>query len=168
MLYLDTTTEYNSSCDTSHECGYMNSSNTNSGGWEECARRTWCNNVYRKCLPTYIQNIMKQVKKLTSAGGQSSTIKASNDYAFLPSEIEIFGSNPHSFANEGEQYQYFKNATANRYKKPRHSSDYVSGYYWTRSPRSSLSYSFCCVCIDGIADTNYASNAIGFAPCLCI
>lgn len=55
MLYLDTVTEYNSSYDTLHECGYINSSNTNSGGWEGCARRTWCNNVYKKCLPTYIQ-----------------------------------------------------------------------------------------------------------------
>ena len=62
MLYLDTTTEYNSSYDTSHECGYMNSTDTNSGGWEGCARRKWCNSVYKGCLPPYIQNMMKQVK----------------------------------------------------------------------------------------------------------
>lgn len=168
MLYLDTTTEYNSSYNASHECGYMNSSNTNSGGWEGCKRRTWCNNVYKGCLPIYIQNMMKQVKKLTSAGSQSNTIKTSNDYAFLPSEIEIFGSTTYSFAGEGKQYQYFKNATANRYKKPRHSSDYASGYYWTRSPRSSGSNSFCFVNAGGGADANDASYAYGIAPCLCI
>lgn len=168
MLYLDTTTEYNSSYDTSHECGYMNSSNTNSGGWGYCDRHTWCNNVYKKCLPTYIQNMMKQVRKLTSEGSQSNTIKTSNDYAFLPSEIEIFGSTTHSFAGEGKQYQYFKNATANRYKKPRYSSAYVSGQYWTRSPRSSNSNSFCYVNLDGSAITDYASGAYGIAPCLCI
>lgn len=83
MLYLDTTTEYNASYNASHECGYINGSSTNSGGWEGCVRRTWCNNVYKKCLPTYIQNMMKQVKKLTSAGSRSSTIKISNDYAFF-------------------------------------------------------------------------------------
>lgn len=168
MLYLDTTTEYNSSYDTSHECGYMNSSNTNSGGWGYCDRHTWCNNVYKKCLPTYIQNMMKQVRKLTSEGSRSNTIKTSNDYAFLPSEIEIFGSTTHSFAGEGKQYQYFKNATANRYKKPRYSSAYVSGQYWTRSPRSSNSNSFCYVNLDGSAITDYASGAYGIAPCLCI
>lgn len=168
MLYLDTTTEYNSSYGTPHECGYMNSSSTNSGSWEECARRTWCNNVYKQCLPTYIQNMMKLVKKLTSAGNQSSTIKTSNDYAFLPSEIEIFGSTTYSFTGEGKQYQYFKNATANRYKKPRYSSSYVSGYYWTRSPRSSSIDSFCCVGGDGGASTDGADNTNGFAPCLCI
>lgn len=168
MLYLDTTTEYNSSYDTSHECGYMNSSNTNSGGWGYCDRHTWCNNVYKKCLPTYIQNMMKQVRKLTSEGSQSNTIKTSNDYAFLPSEIEIFGSTTHSFAGEGKQYQYFKNATANRYKKPRYSSTYVSGQYWTRSPYSSGSDSFCGVGRGGSANADSASNTGGIDPCLCI
>ena len=168
MLYLDTTTEYNNSYDTLHECGYMNSSNTNSGGWEGCARRTWCNNVYKKCLPTYIQNMMKQVKKKTSRGKQSKIITISNDYAFLPSEIEIFGSTTYSFAGEGKQYQYFKNATANRYKKPRHGSDYVSGYYWERSPFSSGSNSFCRVNLDGGAGTGDASDTFGVVPCLCI
>lgn len=168
MLYLDTTTEYNNSYDTLHECGYINSSNTNSGGWEGCARCTWCNNVYKKCLPTYIQNMMKQVKKKTSRGKQSKIITISNDYAFLPSEIEIFGSTTYSFAGEGEQYQYFKNATANRYKKPRHGSDYVSGYYWERSPFSSGSNSFCRVNLDGGAGTGDASDTFGVVPCLCI
>lgn len=168
MLYLDTTTEYNSSYDTSHECGYMNSSNTNSGGWGYCDRHTWCNNVYKKCLPTYIQNMMKQVRKLTSEGSQSNTIKTSNDYAFLPSEIEIFGSTMYSFAGEGKQYQYFKNATANRYKKPRYSSTYVSGQYWTRSPYSSGSDSFCGVGRGGSANADSASNTGSIVPCLCI
>lgn len=161
MLYLDTTTKYNSSYDTSHECGYMNSSRTNDGGWQDCERRIWCNEVYKKCLPTYIQNMMKQVKKKTSGG-------SSNDYAFLPSEIEIFGSTTYSFAGEGKQYQYFKNATANRYKKPRHGSDYVSGYYWERSPFSSGSNSFCRVNLDGSAGTGDASDTFGVVPCLCI
>lgn len=168
MLYLDTTTEYNSSYDTSHECGYMNSSSENSGGWEDCERRTWCNTVYKKCLPTYIQNMMKRVKKLTSVGSQSNTIYTSNDYAFLLSEIEIFGSTKYSFTGEGKQYQYFKNATANRYKKPRYSSDYVSGYYWTRSPGSGYGDSFCNVSRDGIAYSYSASITCGVAPCLCI
>lgn len=168
MLYLDTTTEYNSSYDIEHECGYMNIFNTNSGGWEGCVRRTWCNNVYKQCLPTYIQDMMKQVKKLTSAGSQSSTIKTSNDYAFLPSEIEVFGSTTHSLTGEGEQYQYFKNATANRYKKPRFDSTYVSGQYWTRSPRSTVNSSFCIVYVNGSADYSGASSFISFAPCLCI
>lgn len=168
MLYLDTVSEYNSSYDTSHECGYMNSADTNSGGWEGCARRKWCNSVYKGCLPPYIQNMMKQVKKLTSVGDWISTIGTSNDYAFLPSEIEVSDSVEYSFTGEGEQYQYFKNATANRYKKPRFSSNHVSGYYWTRSPYSSGGDSFCGVGVAGGVGTYSAGYARGIAPCLCI
>lgn len=167
MLYLDTTTEYNSTYDESHECGYIDSSNTNNGGWEGCARRIWCNNVYKECLPTYIQNMMKQVKKLTSVGASSSTIKTSNDYAFLPSEIEIFGSTTYSFAGEGTQYQYFK-TVANRYKKPRYNSSSSSGICWERSPYSSNSSGFCGLRISGNAGWDDAFATCGLAPCLCI
>lgn len=168
MLYLDTTTEYNASYNASHECGYINGSDTNSGGWEGCVRRTWCNNVYKKCLPTYIQNMMKQVKKLTSAGSRSSTIKTSNDYAFLLSEFEIFGSAAYSYAGEGKQYQYFKNATANRYKKPRFDDSLVSGHYWERSPYFGSESRFCHVDVNGNSYFNNVSNSYGIVPCLCI
>lgn len=167
LLYLDTTTEYNNSLNASHECGYMNSSDMNSGGWEGCERRTWCNNVYKKCLPAYVQSMMKQVKKLTSVGGQSSTIKTSNDYAFLLSEIEIFGNIPYSFGGEGTQYQYFKNATANRYKSPRASNYYASGIWWERSPCRSANESFCVVNEAGNANIADASQERSLAPCLC-
>lgn len=167
LLYLDTTTEYNNSLDTSHECGYMNSSDMNSGGWEGCERRTWCNNVYKKCLPAYVQSMMKQVKKLTSVGGQSSTIKTSNDYAFLLSEIEIFGNIPYSFGGEGTQYQYFKNATANRYKSPRTSNSYVSGIWWERSPCRSANESFCVVNAAGNTNIADASQEKSLTLCLC-
>lgn len=168
MLYLDTTTEYNASYDASHECGYINNSSTNSGGWEGCVRRTWCNNVYKKCLPTYIQNMMKQVEKLTSAGSRNSTIKISNDYAFLLSETEIFGSAAYSYAGEGKQYQYFKNATANRYKKPRFDDNIVSGHYWERSPYFGSGSGFCHVDVSGNSHYNNAINSYGIVPCLCI
>lgn len=168
MLYLDTTTEYNTAYNASHECGYMNDSSTNSGGWEGCARRTWCNNVYKKCLPTYIQNMMKQVKKLTSVGSKSSTIKISNDYAFLLSEIEIFGSATCSYAGEGEQYQYFKNVTANKYKKPYFSSSFVSGRYWERSPYSNSEKNYCHMDMNGKPYYEGASYTLGLAPCLCL
>ena len=123
--------------------------------------------MYKKCLPTYIQNMMKQVKKLTSVGSKSSTIKVSNDYAFLLSEIEIFGSTTYSYAGEGKQYQYFKNATANRYKKPYFNSNFVSGRYWERSPYSSSTSKFCHVDLGGESYYNGVSYTLGVAPCLC-
>lgn len=156
----------NGSADT--EKGYMNSSNTNVGGWKNCARRTWCNNVYFKALPTTWQSMVKTVNKKTSVGNNSSTIETVQDKIFLAAEIEIFGSTTYSFSGEGTQYQYYKNATANRYKMPKWTSSYVSHIYWERSPRNVYSANFCNVYSNGNASGNDATNAVGVAPCLCI
>lgn len=156
----------NGSSDT--EKGYMNSTNTNVGGWKNCARRTWCNNVFFSALPSTWQSMVKTVNKKVSVGNNSSTIETVQDKIFLAAEIEIFGSTTHSFSGEGTQYQYYKNATANRYKMPKWSSSYVSHVYWERSPRSGSSAYFCTVDYDGSANFTNANGAYGVAPCLCI
>ena len=150
------------------ENGYMNSSNTNSGGWGDCARRKWCNEVYLNAMPEILRNAVKEVKIKTSAGNKSTTIVETNDKIFLPSEVEIFGSTSYSVAGEGEQYAYYKNATANRYKLPKYSSSSVSSRYFERSPYSGSSTYFCYVGADGNANDGNASSANGVAPCLCI
>lgn len=150
------------------ENGYMNSTNTNSGGWKNCARRTWCNNVFFSALPSVWQSMVKTVNKKVSVGSNSSTIETVQDKIFLAAEIEIFGSTTHSFSGEGTQYQYYKNATANRYKMPKWNSAYVSNIYWERSPLSGGSTNFCTVNNSGGADRDYANAAYGVAPCLCI
>ena len=150
------------------ENGYMNSTNTNVGGWASCARRTWCNNVFYNALPSYFKSLVKPVDKLTSAGNQSSIINTDSDYCFLLSEIEIFGSVTYSKAGEGSQYAWFANATANRYKLPKWDSNATSGYWWGRSPNGSTSNHFCSVNSLGYSNNNSASNAFGLAPACCI
>lgn len=155
----------NGSNDT--EKGYMNSSNTNVGGWKDCARRKWCNEVYYNALPSVFKSMVKEVNKKTSAGNQSNTINTTKDKAFLLSESEIYGSTTYSKAGEGSQYEYYK-TTANRYKLPKWNSDRVSHIYWDRSPSGDNTAHFCIVNTNGYASYSNASNAIGFAPCLCI
>ena len=150
------------------ENGYMNSTNTNAGGWKNCARRAWCNNVFFAALPSVWQSMVKTVNKKVSVGNNQSTIETVQDKIFLAAEIEIFGSVTYSFAGEGTQYQYYKNATANRYKMPKWSSSYVSNIYWERSPYSGNTNAFCRVYNTGGAYSANADNARGVAPCLCI
>ena len=150
------------------ENGYMNSSNTNVGGWKNCARRTWCNNVFFAALPSVWQSMVKTVNKKTSVGNGQSTIETVQDKVFLAAEIEIFGSRSYSVDGEGTQYQYYKNATANKYKMPKWNSSYVSNIYWERSPSISDEYAFCRVQANNNADYGYAIIACGIAPCLCI
>ena len=150
------------------ENGYMNSTNTNAGGWKNCARRTWCNSVYFNSLPNAWQSIVKTVNKKVSVGNNSSTIETVQDKIFLAAEIEIFDSTTYSFAGEGTQYQYYKNATANRYKMPKWDSSSVSSIYWGRSPSKGYSTGFCVVYISGGEGVSDAAAAYGVAPCLCI
>ena len=150
------------------EKGYMNSTNTNVGGWKNCARRTWCNNVFFAALPSVWQSMVKTVNKKTSVGNGQSTIETVQDKIFLAAEIEIFGLIAQSYAGEGAQYTYYKNATANRYKIPKWDSSSVNHMYFERSPYNSDTISFCYVRKDGTAGYNNASFVFGFAPCVCI
>ena len=152
------------------ENGYMNSTGTNIGGWKSCARRTWCNNVFFAALPSAWQSMVKTVNKKVSVGNCKSTIETVQDKIFLAAEIETFGSITYSFAGEGTQYQYYKNATANIYKMPRWSSvSYaVSHTYWERSPNKSVNSKFCGSNYAGNASTTESGYPLGVATCLCI
>lgn len=150
------------------ENGHMNNTATNVGGWESCARRIWCNNVYFNALPSAFKNAVKEVNKKTSVGNRSATIKTTADKIFLLSEIEIFGIRSYSVAGEGNQYQYYKNNTANRYKLPKWSSSTNSATWWQRSPYSGNIVSFCYASASGIVSYTQGANSFGIAPCLCL
>ena len=140
----------------------MNSSNTNSGGWTSCAMRSTHLPAILALMPTEVQNGIREVNKMTSAGSQSATINTTADKLFLLSEIEIFGSVSYSKSGEGTQYDYYKagNSKVKNYSGSAH-------YWWERSPFGSDSTRFCSVTSDGDADYYGASNADGVAFGFC-
>lgn len=150
------------------ENGYMNSSSTNVGSWKNCARRAWCNNVFFAALPSTWQSMVKIVNKKTSVGNNQSTIETVQDKIFLASTIEIFDAKTNPYAGEGTQYQYYKNATANRYKMPKWDPSSVANRCWERSPFMGYTDGFCLVANDGKMKGSAAIYPYGIAPCLCI
>lgn len=140
----------------------MNRSNTNSGGWTSCAMRSTNLPAILSLMPTEVQNGIREVNKLTSAGSQSATINTTADKLFLLSEIEIFGSVSYSKSGEGTQYDYYK---AGNSKVKKFNGSTIS--WWERSPRGNTSTPFCCVYINGAASSSYASNANGVAFAFC-
>ena len=150
------------------ENGKMNRSQTTAGGWESCTRRTWCNSVYYNALPFAFKNIVKEVNKNTSAGNKSATIKTTADKIFLLSEIEIFGRERISAAGEGNQYQYYKNTTANIYKLPKWTSSYNASTWWLRSPHLRYDVFVGVVEPEGYAGSYDVISRCGIAPCLCL
>lgn len=166
---MDTSTDYGTKNGSENtENGYMSSRRSNEGGWNSCGRRGWCNDTYFYALPRTFRELIKTVNKKTSVGNNSSTIETVQDKVFLASEIEIFGSTSYSFAGEGTQYQYYKNAIANRYKMPRWDGQNVSDIYLTRSPANNSTTGFCVVIANGAPNTNYANATAGIAPCVCL
>lgn len=151
----------------SGEYGYMNSSDTNSGGWNSCARRSWCNGVFFPALPAYMQEATGTTAVKT-ADGSGSTTAISSDRCFLPAEFEVFGTNTYadSTAESGlTQIEYYK-TSANRIKKCGPSGS--AYYWWERSPYSGVSSRFCRVNSSGAASGDSASLARLLAPCGCI
>lgn len=148
------------------ETGYMNSSDTNSGGWSGSARRTWCNGAYRNAIPATLRPIFKKFKnKSGTGGGSSSGTQETLDYFALRAEVEIFGSTTYSVAGEGSQVQLYKTAS-NRVKKLGNAGS--AYYWWGRSPYSGNSTYFCNVYSDGTASVDSASSSNGLAPFGCI
>lgn len=140
----------------------MNSSNTNSGGWTNCAMRSTHLPAILALMPAEVQAAIKEVQKKTCAGSQSSSIQATNDKLFLLSEIEIFGRTIYSFAGEGKQYAYYQ--AGNSKVKNRSGS---AGVWWERSPGSSTSTGFCYVLSDGSAAAGVAISSCGVAFGFC-
>ena len=149
-----------------HDCyaetKQMNSSNTNSGGWNSCAMRTTHLPAILDLMPAEVQAAIREVQKKTSAGNQGGNLVITNENLFLLAEIEIFGSTTYSFVGEGTQYAYYQ--AGNSKVKNRSGSAY---FWWGRSPRSSDSTGFCTVHSNGDAGASNASNSRGVAFGFC-
>lgn len=148
------------------EYGNMNQSSTNSGGWNNCPRRTWCNSVYRNAIPSTLRGIFKQFTTYAANGAGSSYVVASRDYFALFSEKEVFGRVTYansSAESKNSQLTWFK-TPSNRIKKVNDGAN----NWWERSPYSGGSSRFCRVTYSGNAGWSYAYSSRGLAPFGCI
>lgn len=147
------------------ETGVMNSQGINSGGWNNCPRRTWCNSVYRNAIPATLRGIFKQFKVRT-ANGSGSGVTESTDWFSLFSEMEVFGRTTHAnvIAESGiTQLNYYKTSSNRIKRKNGRAYD-----WWERSPYSGDPDFFCSVASSGRADYWGADDTYGLAPFGCI
>ena len=149
----------------------MNSSNTNSGGWNSCQMKSTICPAFKNALPSDLKSNIRAVTKWQNNGNSTSGQSSSNEI-WLLSEMEIFGSAKQSKYTANQlQYDFYKGVTgwsaAPKIKyKDTVTSKAVS--WWERSANSSDSNLFCIVGTVGGAGNNYANVSFGFAPCLCL
>ena len=162
----------------------MNSSNTNSGGWNGSSMRKTLlgnsgtpssppSNSLLAALPSDLRAVMKAVTKYSdNTGGGSDTasyVTSTTDYLFLLAEFEYHGAR--TYANSAEknyqaQYDYYK--AGNSKVHYRHSATGSTARVWCRSVNSSGSSNFCRVYTDGSASNSNAYYSYGVAPGFCV
>lgn len=147
----------------------MNTSNTNSGGWNNSYMRKTICPAFLAALPTAWQNIIAACTKYSdNTGGGSNTasyVTATSDKIWLLSEMEVQGTR--SYANSAEanyqkQYDYYRNG--NSKVKYQHTATTSACFWWLRSVDASDTNFFCCVRTDGSASGSSAYGSYGFAP----
>lgn len=150
------------------ESGYMNSSNTNSGGYDGSARAPWNDTPMYNALPEWLKKMTKPFKVTSGVGGgASSGLQTTVHKLALRAEQEVFGTRTYSFADEATaltQVDYYK--TADNRKKKRGISGSASSW-WLRSSISGGSIYFCIVSSGGSARYGSASYGYGLAPFGC-
>ena len=158
----------------------MNTSRTNSGGWNgSYMRKTVLGNsgtpssppanTLLAALPADLRAVMKSVTKYSdNTGGGSDNagyVTATTDWLFLLAEFEYHGKR--TYANSAEQnyqkqYDYYK--AGNSKVHYRHDSTGTAVRAWTRSAYSGHSNCFCRVGTDGTPGTNDADDSWALAP----
>lgn len=142
----------------------INSTMYNTGGWKTATGRTETMPLLKGYLQSTWQAAIKAVDKVTSAGGYNgTTLDTVSDELFLPSVVEVVGTNTNSLAGEGYQYAYYK-AGNSKVK----SQGSTAKNWWLRSPRKDLSMDFCLINTSGSVYTNSNTSAYGMAPAFCI
>ena len=159
---------------------HMNSSDSNSGGWNGSYMRktllgnsntpaSTLENSLMAALPSDLLAVMKTVTKYTdnTGGGSNSSgnVTATADYLFLLAEFEVFGTR--YWANQYEQnsqkqYDYYK--AGNSRVAYNHSAVDTAVWWWLRSAYYGNSSTFCDVHTDGSYGYDTANYSAGLRP----
>ena len=159
---------------------HMNSSDSNSGGWNGSYMRktllgnsntpaSTLENSLMAALPSDLLAVMKTVTKYTdnTGGGSNSSgnVTATADYLFLLAEFEVFGTR--YWANQYEQnsqkqYDYYK--AGNSRVAYNHSAVSTAVWWWLRSASYGHSDLFCDVATDGSYYVGNAYYSAGLRP----
>lgn len=150
------------------ETGKITTLSTNTGGWKDCTRRTWCNNKFKSSIPSTLLPIFKAFKNKSTNGNYSTTLNEVVDYFCLPSEYEVSALTTYSQAKEGFQFEWYK-TRGNRVKKKGDSG--ADGFEWfLRSCYKSSNAAWCYISTDGsnTITTSLDAWSLGVAPFGCI
>lgn len=139
----------------------MNSTNTNVGGWKQCAMRTYLTDTVYPALPDDLKAVIIDKTHMYTQGNQSTSFESVSDKLWLPTEWECFGS----ATSGGESATYnvhysaiFPDATSRQKTCIGQTS---ANDWWESSPRVSNATAFCLVYNTGNVSYDTASASRG-------
>ena len=139
----------------------MNSTNTNVGGWKQCAMRTYLTDTVYPALPDDLKAVIIDKTHMYTQGNQSTSFESVSDKLWLPTEWECFGSA--TYGGESATYNVHYSAifpdAASRQKT--RIGQTSANHWWESSPHVSSATRFCYVYSNGDANNTYASTAFG-------
>ena len=147
----------------------MNTTNTNSGGWNNSYMRKTICPVFLYAMPADWQSVIASCTKYSdNKGGGSNTasyVTATSDKIWLLAEFEVFGAR--TGANSAEQtkqqqYDYYK--AGNSRVKYRHNAVTATCTWWLRSVYAADTTHFRGVGVSGVGVNGNAYSSFGFAP----
>jgi hypothetical protein len=148
----------------------MNTSETNSGGWNNSYMRGTICTAFLSAMPMAWQNVISNCTKYSdnTGGGVNATsyVTSTINKIWLLSEYEVQGTR--TYANSAEQnyqaqYAYYKNG--NSKIKYSHDSTGSACGWWLRSVNATNTNNFCNVNTGGEANGySGASRSFGIAP----
>lgn len=173
---------------------YMNTTNTNQGGWNDSyMRNTLCTTFYSTNIPNDLKAALGPCTKYTDNSGlaknTADAVTATTDYIFLPSEFEIWGAR--TYANQYEKnkqarYAFFANGNSVALNAATSGTDIAKSvpnsstsatsisqnYYqfaiiWCRSPLYNGSTQFCTTEIKPYSTTSAYKSYIHSIPYEC-
>ena len=145
----------------------MNSSDTNTGGYNASAMKTYLDGVFALGLGSALgsSDYLYTISRAISRKGSTEWVR---NTVFLPTEVEVFGvatyGDDQNAWNTNIQYPIYRDSSYYRCKKYNGSR----AWWWEATPNASSSTSFCGVSSAGSSISYYASNSYGgVAPAFC-
>jgi len=145
----------------------MNSSDTNTGGYNASAMKTYLDGVFALGLGSALgsSNYLYTISRAISKKGSTEWVR---NTVFLPTEVEVFGvatyGDDQNASNTNIQYPIYRDSSYYRCKKYNGSR----AWWWEATPYALYSLYFCHVCYSGCGTSTGASNSCGgVAPAFC-
>ena len=145
----------------------MNSSDTNTGGYNASAMKTYLDGVFALGLGSALgsSDYLYTISRAISRKGSTEWVR---NTVFLPTEVEVFGvatyGDDQNAWNTNIQYPIYRDSSYYRCKKYNGSR----AWWWEATPNASNSTYFCYVSYVGHSDGTNASNSSGgVAPAFC-